>query len=661
LRITVGLKAIPGGDFRDVSISSKVYVFAREISYFSLLVPKDLVLGSTSTAAGDVSLKIVDPAGSTGLRFESPIFVNDNLNLPPKASTMSNVTFVDKVFMGGGFIKQEGQLFSPKSAGGPGAGFNNDIPNFGGILSGYELDADRDEGLDYLFNLQAPPNINLVDFNRCKARIMASVDLSVTKSSQLYTSVVTAAANTFNLSAHIGSIDSLVEQKHADPNDGYTFQTTVPGVATAGNMISRSGGSVFKVKFIFEGMANPTNTTLRSTYMTQFYVTRNSEAVVYPIGNTSSTSPQISIKTTPHVISGNSQFNQVDFAVDFTNQANLNIGPYLAGSVYKTGSITMILESMDYGYSYSQNIRNADAQHAAMGAYKVNGFNFTKDASNNINVNYITANSWNTNTMINGDYTNYPVYDSLQVPDGVDYIAFDEKCFAVPENQDAFYMSFGAADWTTSYLKKARASWSFTPQFVNQATNDTGYLNGDLIIDAGFARFDPAANTYPSFKVQSLVKNCVITSTANFVAGFYTCEHLIIQPRTTPLRIIGTIITADMQIDDSAYKSGIRWSNIYHPSAVMELRLARILGTEKDGTVLNCNAANLAPLWAPNMGITAVLTHYLCNPISLRKADPFRWTSVDPDCALDETDQKVKCKKRLTRFLLKEVMRSGDL
>ncbi|MBK9323600.1 MAG: hypothetical protein IPM97_11775 [Bdellovibrionaceae bacterium] len=668
LRITVSLKAIPSEGLRDVSISSKVYVFAREISYFALLMPKDLNLGIGSTQAGDISLKAVNSGSSPGLRFESPIFINDNLNLPPTGSNMKNVTFADKVYLGGGFIKQSGSLFSPKTAGGPQSSYNNEMPSFPGLLSGYELDAERDEGLDYLFNLQAPLNLNLTDFNRCKARIMASVDLSVTKNAQLYTGVVTAAANTFNLSAHIGSIDNLVEQKHMDPTEGYRFQTSVPGVTTAGNMISRSGGSVFRVKFIFEGMVNPVNTAVRGTYMTEFYMTRNSEAVVFPIGNSSTTSPQISIKTTPHVISGNPQFNQVDFAVEFVNQANLNIGTYLpaGGNIYKTGSVKMVLESMDYGYSYAKNIRDGNdptVTNAQMGKYKVNGFSFEKDASNNMNVNYNNT-AWNTNTMINGDYTNYPVYDALQVPDGVDYIAFDEKCFAIPENQDAFYMSFGAADWTTSYVKKTRASWSFTPAFGSggsQVKTTTGYLDGDLIIDQGFARFDPATATYPEFKVQSLVKNCVIKSSANFVAGFYTCEHLIIEPRTEPLRIIGTIITADAQIDDSAYGVGIRWSSIFHPSAAMELRMARILGREKNGNLLSCNDPNLAPLWLPNIGIQTVLTHYLCNPISLRNADPFRWTTVDPDCAYDETDQKVKCKKRLTRFLIKEVSRSGDL
>jgi len=663
LKVTIHMSATAASGLQDLELISKIYMYPREISYFSLVTPRDLYLGTSSSNAGDIVFDAADPGTSGGLRFESPVFVNDNLVLPTVGSSMSNVTFVDKVYMGGGMIRQGSKLFNPKSAGGAKSDYNDTLAEFGGILAGYELDNERDGGLDYLFNLQPPDNLDLAAFNLCKARITASVDLAVTKDAQLYTRLVSGAANTFNLSATIGRVDNLIEQNHEPASEGYTFKTDAPGVAKAGTMISRSGGSVFKVKIIYAGMANPTNAAApRTTYTTQFYMTRSSEAVVYPIGDASPTNPQISVVTKPHVIGGNSQFNQVDFEVKFINAANLNIGPYSTGTSFSNGSVSMVLEALDYGYYKAQNIRSASATNAAMGAFKANGFRFFKDASNNVQVYAQSANQWYTNQRLQTDPL-YPIYDQNQYPDDVDYIAFDEKCFAVPEAEDAYYMSFAAADWSTSYVKEARASWSFSPEFYSASTSNvstTGYLDGELIIDAGFARFVPGLS-YPQFKVQSLVKTCRITANANFVAGFYACENLIIDSRNTPLRIIGTFITANLKIDPTAYRSGIRWSSIYHPTATAELQAAQILGKDASGAVVNCNSTSLPPLWMPNIGIQTAYTHFICNPVSLRKADPFKWTTVDPDCAYDKDATKVKCKKRLTRFLVKEISRTGSL
>src|SRR5690606_21338558 len=148
---------------------------------------------------------------------------------------------------------------------------------------------------------------------------------------------------------------------------------------------------------------------------------------------------------------------------------------------------------------------------------------------------------------------------------------------------------------STSFVKMSRKAWSFSSEYDGSKPGQVdGYNSGTEILGDNIV----PGYSQGSFHVLSLVKNCVIPANVNFVAGFYTCENLTIQARTAPLRIIGTFIVGKIKIDPSAYKAGIRWSNIYHPSAVIELRNAGVLGVLPQGAKVNCNS--LPPLWAPN-------------------------------------------------------------
>ncbi|MBS1970473.1 MAG: hypothetical protein JSU04_09195 [Bdellovibrionales bacterium] len=658
LRISIKLVAKASSSFKDLELQSKVIVYPRELSYFGLIVPKALYLGMPAPTAGDVSFASASSSVIQGLRFESPVFVNGDLHLPPKTANadaaMDNVTFLDKIVIGGGLIYQgAGQtLFNPGDAGGEKNMYNHELTSFTGLLAGYELDPEKDKGLEYLFNVNS--NITLTDFDLCRKRIMASFDLSTTKDTQLFSRFNgSPAANSFDLSLNIGIIDNLIEQFQDTGGTAFEIATNVPNVTTAGKIVSWQGGAVFKAKLIYEGLNVPSAGT-RDVYFNTFYLPRNGEVALYPLG---AGGPEVHVRTSPHMVSGKKQYNQVDMNVTFTDAGNLDIGAYTSGNVLTQGSVKLVLEGMDYAYNYATNLRDNSSSHPVMGVYKSNGFTFYKSSAASFDVYRQTAGGWYTNPMLQVDTVNYPVYDASQAPNGeTDFSAFDAQCMAVPGNTDAYYTSFPSADWSISFASQARHAWSFTADFPD------GYLAGILHIDAGTAAYNPGAGQYPTFKIQSLVQECMIEADANFVTGFYTCEKLTIKPRSTPLRIIGTIIAGNIDIHPSAYQAGIRWSTIYHPQAVYELRQARVLGRDKKGAVLDCASPSLPPLWMPNIGAISVMTHYACNPVSLRQADPFKWTGVDPDCGL-ETPQstKVTCKKQTTRFLLKEVSRTKGL
>ncbi|MFS4460106.1 hypothetical protein [Bdellovibrio sp. HCB2-146] len=214
--------------------------------------------------------------------------------------------------------------------------------------------------------------------------------------------------------------------------------------------------------------------------------------------------------------------------------------------------------------------------------------------------------------------------------------------------------AFGGADWTVSFAATARSSWNFAGD--SSSTVGTDPMLSSIEFNGSNSNF--AAKNI-TFRVHSIVGRCVIKATANFVTGFYTCDNLIIEPRTTPLRIIGTFIASKAYIDPSAIRAGIQWSSIYYPQATRELREAKVLESMSGR---DCDTPK-SPIWHPIPSIQDVADRMKCNAISLRsKADPFQWTSVDPDCGIvSGSSSNTTCKRRLIRFFVVEQSREGAI
>lgn len=658
LRIKITLPAVDA-DHPQLDLDSQIIVYPRELSYFGLIIPNNLYLGSTVNTKGDSGLANVAVAGTKGLRFESPVFVNGNLHLPTASTStaMNNVIFLDKVVMGG-MVYQDGKLFTPKNAGGEKQMYNNQLKSFNGLLGGFELDPERDAGLDYLFDLISGTTIPS-DYQLCLKRISATYDLKVTVNSQLYTRYNSPnGTNSFRVSASLGTIDNFVEQSpDAGSNaSGFTFGTDVDDVTSAGTASGWDGGAVFRAKMIYEGMTN--NAGVRGDYYTDFYIPRSGNVTLTPLGPGAG-KPEISIVASPHVYGTGQQYNQVNMTISFTNTGALNLNTATVGNVAKPGNIRLILEAFDYGYVYGENIRNIAATHPTLGPLKTNGFTFIKNSAGNMEiVNSNTA--WSLSPILTEDLTNYPPADKTQEPSEQDFAAFDAGCLATPEpSAGSMYASFPAATWGTSFALQSKHAWTFS----DKAGFTNGYMSGTLALDSGNSYYNGSTQN-AVFDINSLVNECRIEASANFVTGFYTCNTLTISARTTPLRIIGTFIVGKLNIDPTAYTAGIRWSTIYHPQAVYEMRDAGILGKWRNNSgTINCDDPTVPPLWSPGLGVETAVKHYLCNPVSLRTANPFKWTTVDPDCGIDVAvdPMKTACKNQPRRFLIKEISRAKGM
>jgi hypothetical protein len=706
-----------------ISLVSTVMVFPREINTNALLVANNLYLdrpdpGIAGAGNGDV---YIPPMQSEvpGLRFESPVFVNTNVYIPNStAPSYTPVTFADKVIIGSGGVQESTgsgavAIYSaPRSAGGLDDMYYSQINNFGGFLGGVLLDPTPDQGLYILGQVKLPTTKPNIDVNLCLLRNNGKIDLSVTRNSQLFSkfldtaSLEAAATDTVNVTSNykfvldLGSVDSFYMQGVSGQTQFQAYSPTdVKPTVTLNDAVGEQR-PIFRVNVALNGWGGNTGAYVAAD------MSRNS-VVEIPMNPTDATA-KIIITSTPYTKTSVVQSQAVNVSVQFVNQEKFNMLPYSvklgSGSTVATSmepDIDIRVEAFDVAYNFdlmsnsilSKRIKGSPgnlipaadcpvgssqyttdvetdggvtyhcisqfAWHPIQGKYKYNGFIFErapggtekrfvlKRKSGDVGVSggFFTCPFYDTSLCP-------PVYDAALAPMDEEFVAYDLACNAPPKGTDLF-PSFAAASWdTTSFVDQARHSWSFT-----EGGTAPGFNNpGKLILDANNARFDGTHK--PIFVISAIYDTCEITADANFVTGFFVCDNLIVDRRQDPLRIIGTFIVSKMSMDPSAYTYGVRWSNIYHPSAVYELRTAGVLNTSVPGE--DCDVPT-DPLWQPYPSIQRVQYLYKCNPISLRnKADPFRWTSVDPDCGLD-TNKVQTCKYRVERYQLIELRRQEFL
>ena len=120
---------------RELSLTSSIVIYPREVGSFALLVPEDLRMDvpyNTTMSNGDVAMHQFNNrkelGTSTGLVFLSPVFVNRDIYLPKVGDTdatadtspYSAVTFADRVYIGNGWVRTAGgaQRYAPRTTGG---------------------------------------------------------------------------------------------------------------------------------------------------------------------------------------------------------------------------------------------------------------------------------------------------------------------------------------------------------------------------------------------------------------------------------------------------------------------------------------------------------------------------------------------------------------
>ncbi|UXR63356.1 hypothetical protein EZJ49_09740 [Bdellovibrio bacteriovorus] len=798
MRITVALKTsakekepIQIGS-TPLVLSSSVVIYPREVGSFALLVPNDLHLDKTwdyTGETGDVSLHMfssrAELAGSQGLVFQSPVFVNRNVHLPvddasaeasPDSIRYSPVTFADRLYMGNGWVFSNGSMYSPRSSGGSLDRFWSDARTFGGFLKGIENDGGLDLGLSYFGKVMTGTPPSTKDMEDCikRGNELASKDLLY--KSQLSGRLTSARTNNFEYRMALSNGNKFVQQDNASTIEFFNWGN---GTATAD---AKNADGVVKVSLILGNRAvegqldSDGKLTMKAPVGSQEYYNKFIAAVnetkkaydqalkAYDVLQTELSKYRSDLNTAELALAaeekkpvkpivkapastetsgsgggaagGGKTVEKVVEAAPETEVEDSGSGSSSGSSttvgsgkyqdpdkieslekeiselkrIIKTYNNTTIpnqqsqINTASYSYDKARTDKNAyetlvanpptvvvdvDPVKNIIGRVQSDRLDFQIKFSNvksliDANGNYVDPvlriqaydnTFYNSRPVSQGGanaqllrYLNFKVASNrneINPPSSVsaeanssaslafneseiDYDALDEKCRVARDAKPS--QSFGSAGWNVSFAQGTRNSWNF-------AGLSSSKLGSDPILNE--IVFDNASRSNAVFNVRSIVGKCVIKSNSSFVTGFYACDELVIEARNSPLRIIGTFIVGSMKVHPTALKSGIIWSAIYHPQATRELRAAKVL---KSFSGKDCNDESGEPIWHPIPSVQEVADRRGCNTISLRaKADPFQWTSVDPDCGLLENATNTTCKRRLVRFFVVEQSREAGL
>jgi hypothetical protein len=229
--------------------------------------------------------------------------------------------------------------------------------------------------------------------------------------------------------------------------------------------------------------------------------------------------------------------------------------------------------------------------------------------------------------------------------------------------------------WKTNFATQTNHSWYFAPidPFKGFADSvEASYAldgNGEnLTIDQSTIPDEIPSNFQPSdaFEVHSIMSTCKFTANVKIYTGFIVCRNLVIESRTTPLYIYGTVIAGKLSIDSNAVNAGVFFRSIYHPEA------KRLLTRRQDCI----EAIDNNPVWfnPPTNSSASVLANFekldQCTMGQYRaKAQPLTWSRVDPDCGLlkkfdvtgstgETFSYKMMCKDYVDNYFIVEKSRN---
>lgn len=648
---------------KKVKIENIMYVFPREIGTQALLLANNLYLNSSesgflSEAGNSRIAQDSEIAKSGGLHFLSSVFVNGDVYLPDSNSKkFSNVTFADKLILGNGYVKQDNDYFIPNTLGGDADKYTSQLNNFGGFLGGVELDPERDLGLDVLSGIYNP-GVVISNFDVCKQRQLAKMDLTKSRDSQLWQRVVSDTNSEIQSILNFGKVDIFLPQRieGSDSSSDNDFKimnhenNSEPIIRVWISSIGYDSGVEFKT---YASLSRNGKFTLKNSNFPNF---------------------SIEVQTSSYLINDNVQDHLLNLKLIYKGIEDLPLTGGSGSIKIPNPRIVIQFEAFDLGYangvptrdknpnsiSYG-TIKASDTAHYFLDKFKMSGIELVKKNGvfkinkgiNFKNSEYYTCSLLGTEEC---DDAGFKYFESEAYPDRIvsnpfqaaaneaeDLAALDLSCSGVDFTLKPLNNSFQAASWDTSFLSFTKKAWSFSGNGSWQ-TSDVVKEEID-VADLTGKRSDP------SFNVIAYAKNCNILAEADFVTGFFVCDKLHIKQRAKPLRIIGTFVVNQISIDPSAVKNGIVWSSIYEVNSVSELRDSKILS----GT--NCENPN-KPIWMPYPSVNDSQNNFFCNAVSLRsKADPFRWTTIDPDCGVAKGSSVVSCKGRIKRWSIKELYR----
>ncbi len=219
----------------------------------------------------------------------------------------------------------------------------------------------------------------------------------------------------------------------------------------------------------------------------------------------------------------------------------------------------------------------------------------------------------------------------------------------------------GFADWDFDMSGSTNFSWNYAnaPSGANvDTTNHDSLTEHKFLTDANLSGTIKGADKELT---KSVVNDCFISKSREFVYGFYACRKLEIEGgRTKPLNLIGTFIVRDLVINETNWP--IRWHSVWTPMA------RDLVLTELNSDNTFCATANdLVSKTMKDIVADFDLEQKIkkCSSQELVTNGPnnFTWTTTDPDIGIAPefptmTSQKVR---RYLRWVMREDSRKDTV
>jgi hypothetical protein len=294
-------------------------------------------------------------------------------------------------------------------------------------------------------------------------------------------------------------------------------------------------------------------------------------------------------------------------------------------------------------------------------------FRFVSKQSFTSNDWRITAN--NVNLSFEQIYQNreVPLLEKQYLADNFDSTSWERACTSATSDMT---QSQALAPWSHSFAQEARESWFFAVDPMILASPGVSWPGKPFVPPAASTRNNPGNNpistvftnaTDNDFSVSAISGECIVEETASFVTGFYVCDRLVIRNRSQPLTVVGTFITGDLDIASTALNAGIKWYSITHSNARKILFERGVLTNGTGPCIEGVTPTFDTPVWTPRVDATRTIAMNSCSTAGLRfRANPFMWTSVDPDCGLIPGQPNNSCHYRSGKHTAVEFARESN-
>lgn len=722
-------------------LKSLVILYPKTLNQYALIKADDF--------------NVSDFASSTkGLDFFGPVYIQKNLILPSGGTY--GVSFKEKVRIGEGLVKKDGEAFKPFTPGGMSDQYLTQITTLKGIMSGISLEAEVDEGLPRLFGeaYSYPSNVNMAS---CTNRKALKDDFSLTKNSRLWIKG-SAGAYTFALSES----NEFREYMRNGTNDKglFIYNTYLPSYTGASSAeknifdivmteVSEKSKPIMEVyisiddrdfskvllgrdsqvtitlgkKDFFQNQKNTLDisndkyldlnkldikglgidSSFKDEYVSfekkcsssksknveipecikvdpDYQVTTATDCNIITKQNEkeqcldemseltqkksnyfSSQEKLISnltgfIANIPSIVLKTSSVlsNKEDVQISFVNQDSFKY-PFVSG----IDSIKFNFKVYDFGIEESNNttsglragknkrlpgpneagVENENIIDFIISKDKIGNFEKIKTQKNDgKNLDSLVNSNWGVLKKENKSYNNpeppgnFPSNPAIRYPvDGIsvaDAQKLDEVC-----NIDV--NAIPPANWDVSFTENTQFSWLY---------NVTG--PGVTIVDPSqvkpmpsytFTKADMDVGNYQGVPTRSIVKECIVPSSIDFVFGFYVCETLKVSSRGSPLNFVGTFIVKNLKIDNSALSAGVSFYSIWSTGGIQLLRDKKHLRREKSSDE---NCIFDLPGWYTGLDEDTLADFQSCSPAKFlyQGANNFNWTTVDPEIGISGTE-----------------------